>query len=213
MTYSNQIGVRRNKKNDGFTLLEMMVVLVLVSLITVLLMQGFSFVVSLQERIRQQLVLIQNIELREQWFRLVVRSYHRGRDADNDSFTGESDVFSGLALQPLNGQIGMPTNITWRINNEQKRSILTYQEAQYEPVEVMSWTSEKPEFRYIDADGEVSKSWPPDELNVSASDVFQNRSASALPKGVVIIDTNEEYALFWYVSISSNTPPEVDFAL
>ncbi len=201
-------------RNRGFTLLEMMVVLVLVSLITVLLMQGFSFVVGLQERIRQQLVQIQDIELREQWFRSVVRSFHRGRNADDAQFTGNSEQFSGLVLQPLINDTGMPTKVYWAIERDGSEFILTYQEDQLEPATIMRWTTESPEFRYMDDSGNLTNTWPP---NISDAGLpfglFESQRSQALPKGVVLFDTNEQARLFWYVSISSNTLPEVDFAL
>lgn len=200
--------------NKGFTLLEMMVVLVLVSLITVLLMQGFSFVVGLQERIRQQLVQIQDTELREQWFRAVVRSFHRGRSTDDAQFVGSAEQFSGLVLQPLINDTGMPTKVYWAIERDGSEFILTYQEEQLEPATIMRWSTESPEFRYMDDSGNLTATWPPTAADAALPfGLFESQRGQALPKGIVLFDTNEQTRLFWYVSISSNTLPEVDFAL
>lgn len=214
MKYFSSVTTPTTHNMKGFTLLEMMVVLVLVSLITVLLMQGFSFVVGLQERIRNQLVLIQELELREQWFRIVVRSHHRGRAVDQAPFIGEPNEMSGLVLQALVGGTGMPTKVTWRLERQGLESVLSYQEAELEPVRIMAWSDEAPEFRFLDASGTLNEYWPPrTEGNSLPFNLNQNPNIAGLPKGVALLDTSGQGKLFWYVSISSNTPPEVDFAL
>jgi general secretion pathway protein J len=206
--------IKRKNAVRGFTLLEMMVVLVIISLITVLLMQGFSFIAGLQERIRQQLSFTQEIELREQWFRLVVRSYHRGRKADQASFEGRPNEMSGIVLQPLNGDVGVPTQVTWRIEQQGSDSFLYYQEAQNAPVKMMSWAKEIPEFRYIDTNGNLIKDWPSSNNdNIPSFQLNRKTDTTALPRGVALLDTSGEGKLFWYVSISSNTPAVVDFGL
>lgn len=202
------------KSSKGFTLLEMMVVLVLVSLITVLLMQGFGFVVGLQERIRQQLVQIQDIELREQWFRVVTRSYHRGRPSDQSAFTGSPTQISGLTLQALHNDVGLPTKVQWAIENQGAVSILTYAEENKAPITIMRWTTEMPEFRFMDSTGELNETWPPEAADSSLPfGLFQTQNSEALPKGIVLFDASEQTHLFWYVSISSNTLADVDYAL
>ncbi|WP_164084631.1 PulJ/GspJ family protein [Alteromonas flava] len=198
----------------GFTLLEMMVVLVLVSLITVLMMQGFSFVTGLQERIRKQLVQVQDVELREQWFRVTVRSMHRGRKSDDAQFTGDRNEFSGLTLQPLIQHLGLPTKVTWYLEPQQDKTTLFYSEVDHEPIPIMTWQNARPEFRFLDAQGELQSSWPDDNRGTGLPfDLFENPANTALPQGVAIIDDSSESVLFWYVSISNNTLPEVDPAL
>lgn len=199
-------------KRAGFTLLEMLVVLILVSLISVLMMQGFSFVVGLHERIRHQLIMLQDIELREQWFRSVVRAMHIGRSSDNAAFKGDAFSFSGLTLQPLDGLLGMPTNIHWRIERTNAVSVLTYQQGDDTPVSVFEWSLTSPEFRYLDAQGQLQSSWPPGASSGLPFDLFTNGDQK-LPKGVAIIDANENTDFLWYVAISHSAPAEVDYAL
>lgn len=192
----------------------MMVVLILVSLITTLMMQGFSFVMGLQERIRAQLVQVKDNELREQWFRLTVRSLHRARPSDNASFTGDNESFSGLTLQPLFEQTGMPTKITWRLVSQNASINLIYEEEGQAAVTIMRWQHETPEFRYMDEQGQLTGSWPPQnhENSLAFSDLFSHKN-QALPKGLVLVDSARGSSLFWYVSISSNALPEIDYAL
>lgn len=199
----------------GFTLLEMMVVLVIVSLISVLLMQGFGFVVGLQERIRTQLVKVQNIELKEQWFRLVVRSIIREEREGNPSFKGETDRFAGTSIQPLGQQIGTPTSIEWLIKYNGEISILYYVESDSEPIKIMAWRNSEQVFRYLDESGNLYDSWPPDALEgigkYSTSSVEDE--SYPLPEGVFLLDTKAEQKYFWYVSISDNTEPLPDIPL
>ncbi|WP_395338811.1 type II secretion system protein J [Ningiella sp. W23] len=197
-----------HNRSHGFTLLEMMVVLVIVSLITVLMMQGFSFVVGLQDRIRNQLVKTQDTELREQWFRLVTRSFQRGRQSDNANFSADAFEMSGLVLQPLNRGTGLPTKVRWRIEQEGDYSILYYDEAEDEPVVIFEWLNAEVEFRYLNSSGELQDEWPVEE---EEQDIFAELPSPPLPKGIMLIDTSEETDFFWYVSISSNTLPDLDF--
>ncbi|MFC3093082.1 prepilin-type N-terminal cleavage/methylation domain-containing protein [Alteromonas sediminis] len=212
----NTVKGRTFPKARGFTLLEMMVVLILVSLITTLMMQGFSFVMGLQERIRTQLVQVKDTELREQWFRLTVRALHRGRPNDNASFTGDEQSFSGLTLQPLFAQTGLPSNIEWRLEAEGGRTQLLYAEDEQPAVPIMTWMEEEPVFRYLDDKGQLSDRWPADlSDNGLPFEAFFNQTApkQALPSGVVLMDASKDTPLFWYVSISSNALPTVDDSL
>lgn len=196
----------------GFTLLEMMVVLVIVSLISVLLMQGFSFVVGLQERIKNQLVNVQNVELKEQWFRLVVRSVVREKREDSFPFEGEKDRFYGISIQPLKQSIGIPTYIEWSIKYDDGNSTLYYIESDSEPVQILVWKDAEHTFKYLDGSGDFYDSWPPSASEGGRYTPSTNESYP-LPKGIAIIDATAKNKYFWYVSISDNTDPLPDIPL
>lgn len=200
-------------RSAGFTLLEMMVVLLLVSLISVLLMQGFSYVIGIQERLRNQLVKIQNTELKEHWFRLVTRSFHYSRNADGADFKGSPTELSGLVLQPLNGMPGVPTKVKWSLQEDGDQTILYYQQAAEPAVPIIQWREVQPEFRYLNTNGDFVSNWPQDEDDASLLFNFAGPTAQPLPKGVVIMDTSQTSQFFWYVSITSNAIKEPDFAL
>ena len=198
-------------RNRGFTLLEMMVVLVIVSLISVLLMQGFSFVMGLQERIRAQLTKVENLELKEQWFRVVTRSLIREDNAEEGVFEGDLEHFSGTTLQPLRNDVGLPTKIAWRLVYEGDRTILQYSEGNDDPVTMLVLPNQRQNFKYLATDGEFHDVWPPDE--VAGFSRNRNAESSPLPKGIVMMPESGDADLFWYVSISDNTQPLPDFAL
>lgn len=204
----------KNHKNQGFTLLEMMVVLVIVSLISVLLMQGFSFVMGLQERIRAQLIKVENLELKEQWFRVVTRSLIREDNVDEGGFEGDLEHFSGTTLQPLRNDVGLPTKIAWRLVYEGDRTILQYSEGNDDPVTMLVLHNQRQNFKYLAPDGVFHDVWPPDD-NTGVARFSRNRNgdSSPLPRGVVMIPESGDADVFWYVSISDNTQPLPDFAL
>lgn len=203
------------RSEHGFTLLEMMVVLVIVSLISVLLMQGFSFVMGLQERIRIQLVTVQNVELKEQWFRLVTRAIIREDTAQEDRFQGDNTQFSGTTLQPLHNTLGVPTQVQWRIEYDGENTSLFYSEADEEPIKIISWRGREQSFQYLDDQGVFHDEWPPEDALTPAA--FSNSSNNAqslpLPNGILLADEQGESGYFWYVSISDNSEPLPDFAL
>lgn len=199
----------------GFTLLEMMVVLVIVSLISVLLMQGFSFVTGLQERIRLQLVTVQNVELKEQWFRLVTRAIIREETTPEDRFQGDNNQFSGITLQPLHNKLGIPTQVQWRIEYDGENTSLFYSEADEEQIRIISWRGQEQSFQYLDDEGVFHDEWPPEDALMPAA--FSNSSTSSkpspLPVGILLAGEQGVGGYFWYVSISDNSEPLPDFAL
>ncbi|WP_334021624.1 PulJ/GspJ family protein [Alteromonas sp. S015] len=207
--------MKPKRAERGFTLLEMMVVLVIVSLISVLLMQGFSFVIGLQERIRVQLVTVQNVELKEQWFRLVTRAIIREDTAPDDRFQGDNNQFSGTTLQPLHNKLGVPTQVQWRIEYDGENTSLFYSEADEEPIRIISWRGREQSFQYLDEEGVFHDEWPPEDSLMPAafSNASNSSKSSPLPNGILLSGEQGESGYFWYVSISDNSEPLPDFAL
>ena len=204
----------KNVRNQGFTLLEMMVVLVIVSLISVLLMQGCSFATGLQERIRAQLVKVENLELKEQWFRVVTRSLIREDNMEDGVFEGDLEHFSGTTLQPLRNGVGLPTKIAWRLVYEGDRTLLQYSEGNDDPVTMLVLPNQRQSFKYLATDGVFHDVWPPeDDASVPGFSRRRNSNSSPLPRGIVMMPENSDSDMFWYVSISDKTQPLPDFAL
>jgi hypothetical protein len=145
---------------------------------------------------------------------LVNRSFHRGRTEDNAPFKGKPEEISGLVLQPLYNPTGIPTKIEWRIEVSGDQPILFYTQGNEEPVEIMRFKNFQPEFRYMNNAGELTRFWPPREVEQPLPfDLSTSTTPSVLPQGVVLMDTGEEATFFWYVSVSNNTLAAVDYAL
>lgn len=129
------MAMESERRQKGFTLLEMMVVLVLVGLISAMLMQGFVYVAGIYSSVERRQQLWQQQMLQRAWLRESVRSLTNGVDgtlAQPYFFQGDEQGFSGLALQGLSyaGGVGRPVRVQWllELDGEQDVLFLRYRE-------------------------------------------------------------------------------------
>jgi general secretion pathway protein J len=145
----------------GFTLLEMLVVLVLVSLTSTLIFQGFSYVLHLRSRFLVALDDLQVGMLQTHWFQSstggIVADY---RDSEH-IFNGDAHLFSGLTISALDEVPGTPTPFAWQIEQVGETTFLSYRDSQGKSWEISRWLGEAGNFRYMAADGEWHDQWPP----------------------------------------------------
>lgn len=147
----------------GFTLLEMLVVLIMIGLITVLLLQGAAYVFQLRSRLLIHLNDLQQGAIQEFWFRsttaAIVTDYNDGKHI----FRGDEHEFSGLTLAALDMTIGAPTAFAWQLQSSNGVMVLRYQNSRNEYWEVSRWTGDPDQsyFRYMAKDGEWHTQWPP----------------------------------------------------
>lgn len=151
----------QDKSKDGFTLLEVLVVITIAGLISTLLMQGFAYVVHLRSQFLIQLDDLQRGTLQEHWFRSTTAALTPDYNNGKHIFKGDSEQFSGLTLAPLNATTGTPVAFTWRLESKEGFTILSYQDETDNTIEVMRWLGEEGEFTYWSATGESSSAWPP----------------------------------------------------
>lgn len=118
--------------HSGFTLLEMLVVVLLVSLLASLLMQGFIYTSGIYKSVERRQALAQREELLNGWLRDSVHGLINGADGEEAKkvyFSGNQDGFSGMSLGALSGRFpGLPVIITWSIERTPDRSLLVYEE-------------------------------------------------------------------------------------
>lgn len=130
------LSVSRSRRlfQQGFSLLEMMVVLVLVGMISAMLMQGFIYVAGVFGSVERRQQHWQQQMLQRSWLTESIRSLTNGVDgplAQSLFFSGDANGFSGLALQGLSyaGGVGRPVRIEWQLQRgEDQQLILRYRE-------------------------------------------------------------------------------------
>lgn len=185
----------RMKQYVGFTLLEMLVVLVLVSFISLLLMQGLSFVLQLRTQFVNQIDDLQQGALQEYWFRSTTRSLFPARKETAYVFKGEKTAFSGLTTASLHEPIGMPTAFKWELQPQNDKTILYYYpdwvNQPQEKWQVMEWFGNEGQFQYRDINGTWSDSWPPGKFDF----------VTQLPEAILFTAKRRQHQLQWLVSI------------
>lgn len=178
----------------GFTLLEMLVVLMLVSFISALLLEGFSYVLHLRSSFLAQFEDLQRGALQEYWFRsttsAIITDYHDGKHI----FKGDEHSFSGLTLAALDQNIGVPTSFTWKMEYADGIMTLRYQNSKNETWNVSYWFSQAGSFHYMAKDGKWHTSWPP-KVGLKIPQI---------PRVIQLQGQRRNKPLTWIVKLSEN---------
>jgi general secretion pathway protein J len=147
----------------GFTLLEMLVVLVLVGLVATLLAQALWQSFDLVQRAREQTADVGRAQMRVEWF----RSLAQGLQADNADgpavFQGQARRFAGLTTAPPAEEDGVVRAVTVELDyaRADDQTMLVARARGGPAVTLMQWEGNSGAFEYLDADGRRFESWPP----------------------------------------------------
>jgi general secretion pathway protein J len=150
-------------RQAGFTLLEMLVVMLIVSLISTILFQALDQVYKLQSRFGLQLAQSQQGTMYTDWFRQVVQGLQTDYSDSQDIFQGGETEFTGVTTSPLSAAYGTPATVTLSLEYDGHAGMtrLLYV-ADQQKTTLSSWAGRKDQrFTYIDAAGESHDSWPP----------------------------------------------------
>jgi len=155
--------MRAKNRTAGFTLLEALVVLVITSLVSVVLVQGFGLILSARTSVETKLVdidqaILQNNILLEP-LRGIVPDYLNQPNV----FAGTATTLQALTTRPLQGRTGTPVGFKFSFNYDTSRNEtqLIYQEVNAEPKIVGRWEGRGGTFSYRDQTGAWAEVWPP----------------------------------------------------
>ena len=143
----------------GLTLLEMLVVLVLVSLLGTLLIQGVGFFLgkyATVKRIHREASLA---TLRQHWFVSTVQAMVPSR-LEARRFAGGASSFEGVTLQPLAAEPGLPVRVRWSIGGAGASQGVVYAEKHGPRWTVLTSDDEGFAFQYADSAGQWRDRWP-----------------------------------------------------
>lgn len=190
-------------RSQGFTLLELLVVLIITTLTTLLLFQGLGFVMQLREQLLNQFEEAHRGQIQEHWFRsstaAIVPAYE---DIPNPAiFKGEANQFKGLTIAGLDADHGVPVEFAWELNTENDVTTLIYRNAQKQGWAVLSWRGDLGKFNYLANDGQWHEQWPPNNFGVQPPQ---------LPRAILFIGKRRETPMTWIVSIHGRERPKLD---
>lgn len=158
----------RRQQFIGFTLVEMLVVLILVSLTSVLLIQGTSQLLIIRDRVLEHTEYQREDVLRRSWFGETVGSLIADLETiDEHRFMGDESGFSGLTLAALTRPAGMPVRIEWRVETEEDIFRLLYAEQGGDWQHVWSWRPDFARFSYYSPESGWVAQWPPGGLGTA----------------------------------------------
>ena len=190
-SFSNRTS--EHAKQVGFTLVEVLVVLIMVAMISSVLFQALERAYRLQERFGTELFNIQQGQMATDWYRQTVQGLYPDHADGSNLFRGKDQAFSGLSSNPLGDNYGAPTPIAWKIRSNPQSGMteLIYTEDKRE-TPVISWRGKPARFVYIDEQQAPHDSWPPPlglfpqlpkQIQLQANDAGQSRVIVASPMG------------------------------
>jgi general secretion pathway protein J len=162
------------RSQSGLSFLELLVVIVIVSLVSTVLVQGLGFGLSLYQQVESRRVNSHKKVLVNHWFgtsssALVVST------GGLVSLEGAGDRFAARSFNALAGATGVATPISWKLIDDQKGSVLEYQQAG--EIFMLRSIEGTHRFEYQDHGGAWRSRWP-----------LQEAAASMLPAAVRIVD-------------------------
>ena len=143
----------------GLTLIEMLVVLVLVSLLGTLLIQGAGFFLgkyATVQRVHREASLA---ELRQHWFVSTLQAMVPSK-VEARRFAGDASSFEGVTLQALAGEPGQPLRVRWSIDAGGESPAVVYAEEDAAPWTVLRADDEALAFQYADSTRQWHERWP-----------------------------------------------------
>ena len=154
-----QPGVRDQK---GFTLIEILVVLIISALISGILFQALEKAYRLQARFGTEIFRVQQGQMAVGWYRQTLQGLYPDQPDGRHVFHGTDHEISGLSNNPLSDNYGTPTPLGWQIRNNRQQGTteLIYTEQKQETV-VLNWRGGEGRFVYIDEKFVSHDSWPP----------------------------------------------------
>jgi prepilin-type N-terminal cleavage/methylation domain-containing protein len=186
----NHIG-KHDQRARGFTLLEVITVLIIASLLSVVLMQGLSLVLNLRTSLGAFLFdLDKKILARNRLIeplRGIVPDFTEG----NYVFKGNTQQLSGLTINPLFARAGRPTPFTLSVSVDARSDTASffYTENTSDPVLIAILPSDEVRFKFMGGSGLWSDEWPNKNEPVEIGAVVGVQRVIQLPK-VIALDLN-----------------------
>ena len=151
-----------HSRGRGFTLLEMLVVLVLTGFIMTILLEGLSQTFRLQEHFGTEQFNTQRGAMRSDWFRQSINGLLPDHEDGRHKFQGDDRRMSGLTTAPLTPESAGLAPFTWRLGFDPQSGETRLQYgAESDSPAILAWRGDSGRFVYLDSNGEAHGAWPP----------------------------------------------------
>lgn len=147
----------------GFTLVEVLVVLVITSLVSALLFQALAQIYRVQGRFGDQLAQSQGGAMRADWYRQLLQGLQADYADGKQKFTGASDHLAGLTATTPRVAGGAAEWIELRLvpSDTSSQGGDVRMKTSLGEVVLLTWSGQgRAEFSYLDANGAEHPQWP-----------------------------------------------------
>ncbi len=179
------------KKKNGFTLLEVLVVLVLLSMVTAALFEGLSFTMRVRNGIFSQIDQQRIGVLQSHWIRSVIAATIPLTEPREGEFLGKKDTITGASTNTLGGVPGAPGRYTLTLENKDNVLKLNYTDQYGAKYTLGTWEGADGKFVYIDNFKRFDR-WPPLALI---------KEYQQLPETIILRIDSVKQTKYWAVSI------------
>lgn len=149
----------RIRQSSGFTMLEVLVVLVLISLVTALVMQGLSAVFQIRQKIRDTLLVNKPVTLQQAFLRSTLSAMTADDIKGEHRFTGTAQKITGLTLAPLLSLQGIPLSVELSVQRQEDSCLLRYTESGSPPIILGRWLHDHCYFSFFAEQGKEQSEW------------------------------------------------------
>lgn len=203
----------------GFTLLEAIVTLVIVSLIVTVLMQALAQSLQLRQRLLHHQREARTTVLQEQWFRETVASAIEDLPGAFGSLRGDARGVEFATPSPLGG--GGLARVRWALEPMEGGDSLVYSDPTLGQVVILPGPLHDARLAYLDVEGRWHDSWPApdadgapvgasaeprkDAIDAMTMDVQATRKAT-LPRMIRLQATATRSDVLWLVPVMVDAP-------
>jgi prepilin-type N-terminal cleavage/methylation domain-containing protein len=164
------------KNQRGFSVLEVLVVLVIVGLVVATMIPSVSQLLDARVRLAPFLDQAEQSSQVGDWYRQIVGGVVADYSNGAHKFKGDAGRISGLTVMAFGGGIGAPTPFELGLEERNDRVALTVRTESKAAVDLLTWTKNAPgaesaRFWYFDGDRWVDH-WPDTDINAFISRGF-----------------------------------------
>jgi general secretion pathway protein J len=148
----------------GFTLLEILVVLMITSLVSAILFQGLGSILMVRSTVASTVLNLRDMVLQRNIIMDPIRGIIPDHIRGAHIFRGTGQAMTGLTIRPLGESAGAPRpfELTFVYDASSNVTQLVYQgDGKLGPQLVASWPGNRGRFVYGDITGEWREVWPP----------------------------------------------------
>ena len=147
--------------SQGFTLFEMLVVILLTGMIATILFQGLNQIYRLQTHFDAELDHNRKDAMLADWYRQVITGLKPDQKDGQNKFSGDAQRLQGQTTSPLDLSKGViPFVLQLRYNRQTDTTHLEYI-ANEKNTPLLTWAGKQGKLAYLDVGQQEYDQWPP----------------------------------------------------